>query len=246
MKSADQRLLEEAYDKVNEGIWDRLKGMGSGIKAGARALTQNVKNKAITALGGKAPEGPQQTTGQAYAKAQQTSLLNSFIKKATKEIADFKNDISKLGINQSDADLRKAGLTEIADKIKGVEGLLSYLQNPQAQQPQAQTQQQPQAQAQPQTQAQSGKPQRQRDYKAEYARRKELEAQRAKQKPEGSGNHPLDTNRDGTISGTENPTKGGKPLVGGTANAPGTAGQRGKNLKQGWKKTSTGSTKIYK
>lgn len=239
MKSADQRLLEEAYDKVNEGIWDRLKGMGSGIKAGAGALTQNVKNKAITAMGGTAPEGPQQTTGQAYAKAQQGSLLNSFIKKATKEIADFKNDLSKMGITQSDAELRKAGLTDIADKIKGVEGLLTYLQNPQAQQ-------QPQAQAQPHAQAQPGKPQRQRDYKAEYARRKELEAQRAKQKPEGSGNHPLDTNRDGTISPEENPSVGGKPVVGGTANAPGTPGQRGKNLKAGWKKTSTGSTKTYK
>lgn len=220
MKSADQRLLEEAYDRVNEGIWDRLKGMGSGIKAGTGALTQNVKNKAITALGGKAPEGAQQTTGQAYAKAQQTSLLSSFIKKATKEIADFKNDLSKMGITQTDADLRKAGLTDIADKIKGVEDLLAYLQNPQAQQQQKQ-----------QPQAQGAKPQRKRDYKAEYARRKELEAQRAKRKPEGAGAHPLDTDRSGTISSRENPSKAGKPAVGGTANAPGTSGQRGKALK---------------
>jgi hypothetical protein len=220
MKSKDQLLLEEAYNQVNEGIWDRLKGMGSGIKAGTGALTQNVKNKAITALGGQAPQGPQQTTGQAYAKAQQTSLLNSFIKKATKEIADFQNDIKKLGINQTDADLRAAGLTDIADKIKGVEGLLAYLQNPQAQQSQQQVQPQKQ---QPQVQ---NKPDRQRDYKKEYARRKELQAQRG-----GKGTHPLDTDQSGSISAKENPALKGKPVVGGTANAPGTKGQRGRALK---------------
>jgi hypothetical protein len=230
MKSKDQLLLEEAYNQVNEGIWDRLKGMGSGIKAGAGTLTQNVKNKAITALGGQAPEGPQQTTGQAYAKAQQTSLLNSFIKKATKEIADFQNDIKKLGINQTDADLRAAGLTDIADKIKGVEGLLAYLQNPQAQQ----GQQQPQAQqGQQQPQAQQGQ-QKQLSQHPEAIRSRERRAKAAaaKQQPQqGQGNHPLDTNRDGTISAEENPTIGGKPAVGGTANAPGTPGQRGKSLK---------------
>jgi hypothetical protein len=222
MKSRDQLLLEEAYNQVNEGIWDRLKGMGSGIKAGAGALTQNVRNKAVTALGGQAPQGPQQTTGQAYAKAQQTSLLNSFIKKATKEIADFQNDIKKLGINQTDADLRAAGLTEIADKIKGVESLLAYLQNPQAQQSQ---QQQTQTQQNQQPQAQN-KPGRQRDYKKEYARRKELHARRG-----GKGTHPLDTDRSGSISAKENPSLKGKPAVGGTANAPGSTGQRGKALK---------------
>ena len=220
MKSKDQLLLEEAYNQVNEGIWDRLKGLGSGIKAGAGAVGQNIKNKAITTLGGKAPEGPQQTTGQAYAKAQQGSIFNSFIKKATKEIADFKNDLSKMGIKQSDADLRAAGLTDIADKIKGVEDLLAYLQNPQAQQ---QQKQQPQGQQATQTQqSQAAKPQRQRNYKAEYARRKEL-----KQKPKGTGNHPLDTDRSGSISATENPSKSGKPAVSGTANAPGTTGFRG-------------------
>lgn len=220
MKSADQRLLEEAYNKVNEGIWDRLKGMGSGIKAGAGTLTQNVKNKAITALGGKAPEGQQQTTGQAYAKAQQGSLLNSFIKKATKEIADFKNDLSKMGISQTDAELRQAGLTDIADKIKGVEGLLTYLQNPQ-------TQQQPQQQQNKQP-ATANKQKRELSQDPRNVRRRE---QRAAKKVQGAGTHPLDTDRSGTISPTENPSKGGKPAVGGTANAPGTTGQRGKAVK---------------
>ena len=125
-----------------------------------------------------------------------------------------------MGIKQSDADLRAAGLTDIADKIKGVEDLLAYLQNPQAQQ---QQKQQPQGQQAPQPQqSQAAKPQRQRNYKAEYARRKEL-----KQKPKGTGNHPLDTDRSGSISATENPSKGGKPAVSGAANAPGTTGFRG-------------------
>jgi len=228
MNSNDQRLLEEAYNQVNEGIWDRLKGMGSGIKAGAGVIGQNIKNKAITTLGGQAPQGSGNTTGQAYAKAQQGSLLGSFVKKATKEIADFKNDLSKMGIKQTDADLRAAGLDEIADKIKGVEDLLAYLQNPQAQQNEPQQQQQQQPQAQP---AATGK--RRTGGKiagqvSQTPRAIKGRAQTAAKKTQGAGNHPLDTNRDGTISAAENPTKSGKPIVGGSANAPGTSGQRGR------------------
>jgi hypothetical protein len=129
-------IFNQTYVSTNkpleEGIWDRLKGMGSGLKAGASVVGQNLKNKAVTALGGTVTASPSATTGQAYAKAQQGSLLNSFIKKSNKEIADFKNDLSKMGITQSDADLRASGLTEIADKIKAMEDLVQFLETQKA------------------------------------------------------------------------------------------------------------------
>ena len=125
MKSKDQLLLEDAYSEVQEGIWDRLKGIGSGVKAGASVLGQNIKNKAVTALGGQATNAPTNTAGQAYAKAQQKSIFNSFLNKAKKEIADFENDIQKLG----NAGIQELNQThpEVEQTIKQIKQLLVYL-----------------------------------------------------------------------------------------------------------------------
>lgn len=123
---------ENLSDPLEEGIWDRVKGLGSGIKAGASILGQNLKDKAVSALGGTPQQRSGETAGQAYAKAQQGSLKNSFIKKATKEIEDFKNDLKVMGIKQTDAELRTAGLTEIADKLKAMEDLVNFLQTQKA------------------------------------------------------------------------------------------------------------------
>ena len=124
MKSKDQLLLEEAYNAVNEGIWDRLKGIGSGMKAGIKQGAQNLSAGVASKFGADVKPS-KQTMGQAYAKSQQKSIFNSFLNKAKKEIADFENDIQKLG-NAEIAQLKKSH-PEIEEKIKQIKQLLVYL-----------------------------------------------------------------------------------------------------------------------
>jgi len=124
MKNKDQLLLESAYDEVNEGIWDRLKGQASGIKAGLKQGIQNTATGVANKFGaGITPSG--QTAGQAYAKSQQKSIFNSFLEKAKAEIAEFEADIQKLG--QADIAALKASHPEIEQAIKSYKQLMVYL-----------------------------------------------------------------------------------------------------------------------
>jgi hypothetical protein len=145
----DDILLNEAYSKIyNEGIWDRLKGQASGVGSGLKQGFQNIASKTASALGANVqPSG--ETMGSSYANAQQTSLLNSFIKKAQKEIADFNNDISKMGVNPNDQQF-----PEIKAQLDSVNNLIKFLQNPQGAPPADASQQQPTANP-PQQQQQS-------------------------------------------------------------------------------------------
>ncbi len=119
MRNHDEQLLAEAYSEVyNEGIWDRVKGLGAGIKAGVQTGGQKL-------FGGK----PTDTMGQSYAKAQQTSLLKTFVNKATKEIADFQNDLKKMGVSADLDDIRKTH-PDIAANIDKINNLVAYLKDP--------------------------------------------------------------------------------------------------------------------
>lgn len=131
----DDLLLSEAYSQVyNEGIWDRLKGQASGIGAGLKQGAQNLTGKLASATGNKVePSG--KTMGGSYANAQQTSLLNSFIKKAQKEVDDFNNDMSKMGAGNIQ-DVQKTH-PQIAQQMQQVNDLIAYLKNPQNATPQA-------------------------------------------------------------------------------------------------------------
>ena len=126
MKSKDDLILEQLYQ---EGIIDRLGGQFKGVKAGGGQLLQNLGRKIYQKAGGEAMPAATQTAGQAYAKAQQTSLLNSFTKKANKEIEDFKSDLLALGVSGDPEEIKKTHPV-IAQRIKQVESLLRYLNNP--------------------------------------------------------------------------------------------------------------------
>lgn len=124
MKNKDDLLLEQAYEQVNEGIWDRLKGQGAGIMSGLKQGAKNVAIGAANKLGANiTPTG--KSMGQAYAQSQQKSIFNSFLKKTRAEIDEFKADIQKLG--KQDLDTLKASHPEIEQTIKSYEGLLAYL-----------------------------------------------------------------------------------------------------------------------
>lgn len=123
-KNKDQILLEQAYDNVSEGIWDRLKGQAAGVAAGLKQGAQNIAAKATTALGGTAtPTG--KTMGQAYAQSQQKSIFNSFLSKAKSEIKEFETDIQKLG--KADLAALKASHPEIQQVIDSYNKLMVYL-----------------------------------------------------------------------------------------------------------------------
>lgn len=128
MKNKDDLILEQLYQ---EGILDRLGGQFKGIKAGSGQLLQNLGRKIYQKAGGEGMPAPSQTTGQAYAKAQQKSLLNSFIKKTNNEIEDFRKDLLAMGVSGDPEEIKKTHPV-IAQRLKQVESLLNYLNNPSA------------------------------------------------------------------------------------------------------------------
>jgi hypothetical protein len=122
MKKKDVLLLENLYQ---EGILDRLKGQGSGIKTGAGTILKNIGSR----LTGE--KTPKQSAGKEYSKAQQTSLLQSFKKKVEKEIQDFNNDLKSFKVNPNPLELEK-DFPIIAQRLKEIDKLKSFLDNPSA------------------------------------------------------------------------------------------------------------------
>jgi hypothetical protein len=133
MKSKDDLILEQLYQ---EGILDRLGGQFKGVKAGGSQILQNLGRKIYQKAGGSEMPAATQTAGQAYAKAQQKSLLDSFIKKTNNEIEDFKKDLLAMGVSGDPEEIKKTHPV-IAQRIKQVESLLNYLKDPSATPPPA-------------------------------------------------------------------------------------------------------------
>ena len=124
MKNKDQILLEQAYDSINEGIWDRVKGQAAGIGAGIKQGAQNIAIAGANKLGaGITPTG--KTMGQAYAQKQQKSIFSSFISKAKSEMKEFEVDIQKLG--KADMAALEASNPEIKKVIDNYKALLAKL-----------------------------------------------------------------------------------------------------------------------
>lgn len=120
MKNKDDLFLEQLYQ---EGIWDRLKGQGAGIKQGAGTVLKNIGGK----LTGDTTDRPS-ARGE-YAKAQQSSLLKSFVQKVQKEIADFKNDLKIFKVD-SDPDSLEKNFPIISQRLKEIEKLEKFLITP--------------------------------------------------------------------------------------------------------------------
>ena len=108
MRDTDNRLLEEAYNQVQEGIFDRIKARASGAKQAIGALGQGVKQKVgQTAMnvgakmtGQQAPQAPQtsikQNMSQAYSQGKQSSLTGNFKQKIDTAIQNFNNQFKKV------------------------------------------------------------------------------------------------------------------------------------------------------
>lgn len=122
----DEHLLEEAYSQIyQEGILDRLKDQGAGLKAYAKQGLQNTGNAIARATGNKV-EPTNRTATNAFADAQQKSLIKTFIKKAQKEVEDFKRDMEAMG-GGDEAIKNDPSFTEAAQQIQQVDNLINYL-----------------------------------------------------------------------------------------------------------------------
>lgn len=125
-KNKEQILLEQAYAKVSEGIWDRFKGTAAGIGAGLKQGAQNIASNVAGKLG--ATVTPSGKSGkEAYAQAQQKSIFNSFIKKAEAEIQEFEEDAKKLG--KDELGVLSSSHPEIAEMVRKYKVLLATLKN---------------------------------------------------------------------------------------------------------------------
>jgi hypothetical protein len=80
---------------IEEGIWDRLRARGAGAVGAAKDIGKRVKGAAAGFTGKAQPE--QKFTGGMDAKT--ASIANTHIQKITKAIADFQNDMTKLGLD---------------------------------------------------------------------------------------------------------------------------------------------------
>jgi len=121
----DIELLAEAYDQVNEGLFDRLKARGSQALGAVKGAGQQIAGKAQQAVGGAmgkaaelggqalgidASKGTLAQKGMAMQKAGSTqqkagarqgdeAKYKSYITNSAKTIA---NDLNKLGMSVSD------------------------------------------------------------------------------------------------------------------------------------------------
>ena len=88
-KTKEQELLEECYESISrtdEGIVSRAIATGAGLAG--------VGRHAIVKTFGSDKTAP--SMGAAYARSQQVSLFNRFIKKLTDRQNAFRSDIEKL------------------------------------------------------------------------------------------------------------------------------------------------------
>tara|TARA_R110000765_G_C18528810_1_gene559249 strand:+ start:32 stop:541 length:510 start_codon:yes stop_codon:yes gene_type:complete len=137
----DQQLLAEAYQQIEEGLWDRVKartgqavgavkGVGSRVKGAAKEVAGKAVSKTAE-LGGKALgiEGPAAEGGLAKKGADlqkagaadtsagkasgQEAKFRSYIKNSANTIA---NDLGKLGMEVDDPDALVNELQSVISK----------------------------------------------------------------------------------------------------------------------------------
>lgn len=111
-KPVDDRLMWEAHKKnqqeiIDEGIWDRMKARGAGLKGGIKGAGQQIAGTVKGAVAGAQGNtaGVDAATAQREAgqgqgmDAKTLSLVNSHLNKISKTLTDFENDLTKLGMD---------------------------------------------------------------------------------------------------------------------------------------------------
>ena len=133
-RTTDDKLLTEAYEKMNEGLWDRLKARGAGLKGGIKGAGQRIAGTAKGAMAGATGNiagvqaaSAQRAAGQGMGlDAKSLSLVNSHLGKLNKVLSDFENDLSKLGM---DPETIKTSNPEAAQALTSIKTALSQVTN---------------------------------------------------------------------------------------------------------------------
>lgn len=105
MKYKDHDLMEEAYNQISEsskevgvsdvleeGLWDRIKGTGSGIVKGAKRGYEKFVDPETTSFG---DVGKEITKG--FKGGRSSNVVKSHVEKLDSQIDDFINDLKKIG-----------------------------------------------------------------------------------------------------------------------------------------------------
>lgn len=119
MRDTDDRMLEESYDKINEGIFDRMgaKRAGreavraAGGKTGLGGLAQKAKRGVIKGLGGELSRKEKQKIDAesiARSKGQVNALTASYMQKIQEIAQKYGADVQKLGVDLSMIDDKAA------------------------------------------------------------------------------------------------------------------------------------------
>ena len=109
MKDKDLKLMQEQYNKINEGLWDRAKAQVGGAVKGAGAwLSAPAAGTNDTRAGNAAI---------AQKKAKLESLLNSYTPKFLKLKQELDMDLAKLGIKEVDMGLINQLLWDIKTEV---------------------------------------------------------------------------------------------------------------------------------
>lgn len=119
MRDTDDRMLEESYDKINEGIFDRMGASkagreavrAAGGKTGLGGLAQKAKRGVIQGLGGELSRKEKRQVGAegiAKSKGQVNALTASYMMKIQKIAQQYGADVQKLGVDLSMIDDKAA------------------------------------------------------------------------------------------------------------------------------------------
>jgi hypothetical protein len=129
MRDKDDRLMEEALEQMQEGIFDRMGARKAGREAvragggktGIGGMIQKGKQAAIKGLGGQVTSADRKQASAdniAQSKGQVNALTASYMNKIQKIAQQYGNDIAKLGVDVS--------MIEDAQAREIVKAILAY------------------------------------------------------------------------------------------------------------------------
>jgi len=128
----DTNLLQEAYEHVQEGVFDRLKAKTAGVIGGAKGLGQQAAGLAKGAVAGATGNvaGVEAATAQRAAgsvqgmDAKSLSLVNGYLGKINKAFTGLETDLRKLGM---DVEVIRQTNPEAAAALTSVKSALAQL-----------------------------------------------------------------------------------------------------------------------
>lgn len=128
MRDKDDKLMEEAFDQIQEGIFDRMKARGGtiGQKLGAKALSGLGKVAGDTRMGQALTQAGE--AGKMDVQEQRASqLMTVYKQKLDKLYADMENDANKVGVDiktMAQQDFQSKGTGGEYPKLAGLSAFL--------------------------------------------------------------------------------------------------------------------------